>query len=251
MLHFYGTKYLPLPSKEGFRKMQEEMIKTSCTVAHQHCKCFEKLTDEQKQLVEENQVTIEYKKGEVIAKQGAFTTHVIFICEGLGKVFYENNKSKLILRIAAPGSLIGLTSLGKYNNIFQYTASAYIPTMARLIDIKLFRQLIEENGLFAAAIVDILSEIAVQKNQRFFCLTHRQSYGKLADLLLCLAGNIFKDSQFDLPITRKELAELAGMSPESVIRTMRMFQDDGLIQTNGKNIEILDNEGLLKICELG
>jgi CRP/FNR family transcriptional regulator len=166
-------------------------------------------------------------------------------------VFYEDHKEKLILRIAAPGSLIGLNSLGKFNNIFQYTASAYVDSVARLIDIKLFRQLIEENGQFAAAIIDILSEIAVQKNQRFFCLTHRQSYGKLADLLLCLAGNIFKNAEFELPITRKELAELAGMSTESVIRTMKNFQEDGLISTNGKTIHILDPEGLLSICELG
>lgn len=231
--------------------MKDGSIKTSCTVAHQHSTCFEKLTNEQQQLVEENQVTVEYKKGEVIAKQGAFTTFVIYIREGLGKVFYEDNNERLILRIAAPGSLIGLTSLGKYNNIFQYTVSAYVDTTARLIDINLFRRLVRENGLFASAIVDILSAIAVQKNQRFFCLTHRQSYGKLADLLLCLAGNIFKNSRFDLPITRKELAELAGMSSESVIRTMKKFQEDGLITTSGKNIEIVDPEGLLRICELG
>lgn len=226
-------------------------IKTSCTIAHKHCYCFEKLTPEQKKLVEENQVTIEFKKGEKIAKQGTFTTHVIFICEGLAKVYYEDNNQRLILRIAAAGSLIGLTSLGKNNNIFQYTASAYVDTKAKLIDLKLFRQLVEENSAFATAIIDILSENAIQKNERFFCLTHRQSYGKLADLLLCLAGNIFMNANFDLPLTRKELAELAGMSTESVIRTIKKFQDDGLIQTNGKNFEILDPEGLLRICELG
>lgn len=230
---------------------RKDRIKTSCTVANEHCKCFDKLTKEQLQRVEENQVTVKYKKGEVIAKQGAFTTHVIFICEGLGKVFYEDHNERLILRIAAAGSLIGLTSIGKNTNTFQYTASAYVDTVARLIDLKFFRQLIEENGQFATAILDILSEIAIQKNERFFCLTHRQSYGKLADLLLCLSGNIFKDTQFDLPLTRKELAELAGMSTESVIRTIKKFQDDKLIITKGKKFEIIDPDGLLRICELG
>lgn len=226
-------------------------IKTSCTVAHQHCKCFDKLTKEQQAMVEERQVTVDYKKGEIIAKQGAFTTHVIFLCEGLGKVYYEDHNERIILRVAAPGSLIGLTSLGKNNSTFQYSASAYINSTARLIDIKLFRQLIEENGHFAAAIIDILSEIAMQKNERFFGLTHRQSYGKLADLLLCLAGNIFKDTKFDLPLTRKELAELSGMSPESVIRTIKKFEQDGLIKTKDKKIEILDADGLLQICQHG
>lgn len=228
-----------------------ESLKTSCTVAHKHCQCFEKLTDEEKVLVEENQVTVVYKKGEIIAKQGAFISHVILVSSGLAKVHYEDNNESLILRIAAPGSLIGLTSLGQHNHVFQYTASAYIETEAKLIDIHLFRRLIEQNALFATAVIDILSETAMQKNERFFCLTHRQSFGKLADLLLCLAGNIFKDTVFELPITRKDLAELAGMSTESVIRTLKKFQDDGLIKNTGKRFEIIDPEGLFKICQLG
>lgn len=232
-------------------QVKVERLKTSCTVAHEHSKCFDKLTPEQQKLVEENQVTVLYKKGEVIAKQGAFTSHVIMICNGLAKVHYQDNNESLILRIGAPGSLIGLTSLGQHNNVFHYTASAYVDTEAKLIDINLFRRLIEENAQFATAIIEILSETAVQKNERFFCLTHRQSYGKLADLLLCLAGNIFKDTSFDLPLTRKELAELAGMSTESVIRTLKKFQDDGLINNTGKRFEIIDPEGLLRICQLG
>lgn len=228
-----------------------DRIKTSCTVANQHSQCFDKLTEEQQAMIEERQVTVRYKKGENIAKQGAFTTHVIFLCEGLGKVFYEDHDKRIILRVAAPGSLIGLTSLGKRNNIFQYSASAYIESTARLIDINLFRRLIEENGKFAAAIIDILSDIAIQKNERFFCLTNRQSYGKLADILLCLAGNIFKNAQFHLPLTRKELAELSGMSTESVIRTIKKFEEDGLIVIKDKTFEIVNPEELLKICQHG
>lgn len=228
-----------------------DRLKTSCTVAHKHCECFDNLTDEQRALVEENQVTVLYKKGEIIAKQGAFASHIISICTGLGKVHYEDNNESLILRIAAPGSLIGLTSLNKHNNVFQYTVSTYVDSEARLIDINLFRRLIQDNAMFATSIIDILGETAIQKNERFFCLTHRQSFGKLADLLLCLAGNIFKDTSFELPITRKDLAELAGMSTESVIRTLKKFQDDGLINNTGKKFEIIDPEGLLRICELG
>ena len=226
-------------------------FKTSCTVIHPHSRCFEKLTEAQRKLIKERQVTVHFKKGENIARQGVFTTYVVILREGLGKVFYENKNSRIILRVAAPGSMVGLTSLGKDNNIFQYSVSAYIDSVADIIDIKLFRQLLEENGQFAAAIVDILSETAIQKNERFFGLIHKQSYGKLADLLLCLSGNIFNNHRFDLPLTRKDLAELAGMSAESVIRTIRRFEADGLIKTEDKTFEIIDPEGLFQICRHG
>jgi len=226
-------------------------IKASCTVPKSSVHPFEYLTSEQKEVIEQHKVDINYKKGEIIAKQGTFTTHIIYICEGLAKVYYEDDNKSLILRIAPTGSLIGLTSLPANQNVFQYTASAYVDTEVKLIDIGIIRQMILENGRFASAIIDVLSEVAIQKNGRFFCLTHRQAYGKLADLILCLAGNIFKTEKFNLSLSRKELAELAGMSTESVIRTLKKFQEDGLIKITGKTFEVIDGEGLMKICHLG
>ena len=226
-------------------------IKTSCTVAQGNCECFDHLTDEQNRLIEENQVTIEYKKGEIITKQGSFTSHVLLIEDGLVKVYYEGRNESLILRISPPGCLIGLTSVPNNSNVFHFSSAAYVNTTAKLIDINIIRKFILENPKFANSIITILSENAIQKNNRFFCLTQKQSYGKLADLLLCLAGNIFKDNSFDLLLTRKELAELAGMSTESVIRTLKLFQDDGLIKNTGKSFHIIDPEGLYKISELG
>ena len=228
-----------------------DRIKTSCTVGNSNCNCFDHLTDEQGQLVKENQVIVEYRKGEIIAKQGTFATHILYICEGLAKVYYEDSNKNLILRIASAGSLIGLTSLPLSQNIFQYTASAYVDTTVKLIDINIVRKLVVENGKFASSIIDVLCDISIQKNSRFFCLSHRQSYGKLADILLCLAGNIFKTEKFDLQLSRKELAELSGMSTESVIRTLKNFQDDGMIKITGKTFEVIDPEGLMKICQLG
>ena len=223
----------------------------SCTVVRKHCSCLDCLTEEQKALVEEKQVIVSYNKGEVIARQGAFASHIIVIEEGLAKVMYEDGNENIILRISTPGSMIGLSSLSDNNKLFKYSAKAYVKTTVKLIDTNLFLELIRANSEFGLSLIKILSEISNQKNERFFGLMHRQSYGKLADLLLCMSGNIFHDEKFDLPLSRKEIAELAGMSTESVIRTLKNFQADNLISIDGKTIHINDFEGLAKICELG
>lgn len=228
-----------------------ERIKTSCTVVNIKKNCFDFLTEEEEALIEQKHVTVEYKKGEIIAKQGTFTTHVLIVTEGLAKVYYEEGDKKLILRIAATGSIIGLTSVPLNQNVFQYSASAYINTTVKLIEIDIIRKLILENGRFASSVVDTLCETSIQKNGRFFGLMHRQSYGKLAEIILCLAGNIFKQDVFVLALSRKELAELSGMSIESVIRTLKQFQEDKLITINGKTFNVIDPEGLMKICQLG
>ena len=226
-------------------------IRTSCTVADDHCKCFEALTEEQLALFEKKQVTVQYNKGEMIAKQGAFASHVIFLCEGLVKVYLERGSDTLILKIISPGNLIGLSSLAEGEEVFQYSAAAYQKSVVKLIDIITFNKLIRENGHFASKVISILSENSNQINNRFFCLTHRQSYGRLADLLLCLAGRVFKSEKFELDLTRKELAELAGMSTENVIRVLKKFQADKLITMNGKNIELSDMDALQRTCDLG
>lgn len=232
--------------------MNESLITKTCTVDKTaHCKCFEVLTDEQRELIERKQVEVIYKKGEVIAKYGSFATHIIQICEGLVKVYLEDNDETLILKIIGPGSLIGLSALSDEGDTFRFTVSAYENTVARLIDINTMKYLIRENGVFASRIINIMSENANQINNRFFFMTHRQSYGRLADLLLCLSGNIFKSPKFDMGLTRKELAELANMSTENVVRVLKTFQQDGLIEIQGKSFIITNPEGLRRLCSIG
>jgi CRP-like cAMP-binding protein len=224
-------------------------VSASCYVSEDNCICFEALTSEQVALLEKKQVTVEYSKGEIIARQGAFASHVVFLCEGLVSIFKEHGDKKLILMVIGPGNLIGLSSLTEGEDIFQYSAAAYQRSVARLIDINTFKQLIRENGEFAARVISILGENSKQINNRFFCITHRQSYGRMADLLISLAEKVFKSESFKLDLTRKELAELAGMSSSNMIRILKKFQDEKLIVMKGKNIAITDLKALQRICE--
>jgi CRP/FNR family transcriptional regulator len=73
----------------------------------------------------------------------------------------------------------------------------------------------------------------------------------MADILLCLSQRIFKSNEFNLPLSRNDLGELTSMSTESVIRIMKDFKDDGLINVSGKNIEILNFDKMMKISEVG
>ena len=73
----------------------------------------------------------------------------------------------------------------------------------------------------------------------------------VADLMLCLSNRVFKANKFCLPITRNDLADLTGLSIESIMRIMREFKEDGIIDTKGKNIEILKQDSLENISKFG
>jgi len=226
-------------------------ITNSCTVNYDSFHCFEKLSDEELLMLEKNRLEVSYKKGEIICKQGAFASHIMYICKGLVKIYVENQQGSLILKILPEGKMIGLSSLYDGNNVFQYSAQAYTDSVINLIDINVFRQLIKENAQFASEIINILCENAIQTYGRFFCFTNKQSYGRLADVLLCLACRIFKKDEFDLNLTRKELAELSGLSTERTIRILKKFKDEKLIAIDDKRFTILDTEKLQQISNHG
>jgi len=224
---------------------------TGCTIHSHKCRCFDLLTADELTFVNEKSATVRYKKGELICKQGGIASHIFFIEAGLVKVFLEDGLNSLVLKVIPEKNLLGLSSISEGNTIYQYSAMTYVDSTIKQIDINCFRTLLKQNSAFAKEIIDILGANSAQINGRFFCLTHKQSYGRLADILLCLSERIFLKSEFDLPLSRKDIAELSGLSPETVIRLLKKFTDDGLIHIDGKKFRLIDNPRLKRISEKG
>ncbi|MCK4746561.1 MAG: Crp/Fnr family transcriptional regulator, partial [Bacteroidales bacterium] len=197
--------------------MEEAARFSGCTLSYYQCRCFEKLTGEEKDFLDANSVKIKYRKGEMICKQGGFVSHVMYMEKGLAKIFLENGSNSLVLRIIPDDNFMGLVSVSEEHSNFPYSAMAYVDSEIRQIDVSAFRKLMEQNTEFVKEIIHILSSNSIQIYGRFFCLTFKQAFGRLADILLCLSDRIFKNTEFDLPLSRKELAELSGMSSETVI----------------------------------
>jgi len=224
---------------------------TSCTISAIQCKCFEKLSEEELDFINANSVVIKYKRHETICKQGSFVSHIMFIEKGLAKVYMDDGSKSLVLKVIPEGNLLGLSSLSEEHTTYVYSAMTYVDSVIKLIDIKAFRQLVKQNAEFAKEVIDILSANSKQINGRFFCLTHKQAYGRLADIFLCLSRLVFKQDEFELPLSRRDLAELSGMTAETVIRMIKKFTEDGLIEMNGKSFKVLDYDRLISISEKG
>ena len=213
--------------------------------------CFDLLTPDEKQLVDSKSVLVNYKKGEMICKQGSFASHMMYLEKGLVKIYLEGNPKDLILTLTPQKNLMGLQALYEGNNTFLYSISTYTESVVRLIDIQIFKQLLKQNPIFAYRILNVVNESTSQSYGRFFSLTQKQLHGRLADILLCLSRKIFKSEAFDLPLSRSDLSDLTSMSTESVIRIMKDFKDDGIIDINNKSITLLDVERLDRISEKG
>ena len=231
--------------------MAKTLAINSCTVGSDQICCFNQLTKKEMDIINENSLEVQYEKDENICKQGTFASHVMVIQEGLVKVYLEGNNETLILKILPAVNMIGLSSLIEGNSVFQYSAQAYLPTTIRLIEINVFKNIMENNGKFATKVVSLLGANVAITYGRFFCLTKKQTYGRLADILLCLAQRIYKNDKFPLQLTRKDLGDLASMSIESIARILTKFKEDNLIKITNDSIEILDVKRLTMISNNG
>lgn len=225
--------------------------KNSCVVSSKHLECFELLTENERRLLEDNRTELNYRPGETIIKQGTFFSNVVFLKEGLVKVYLEGEEKDLSLKIVPSNHFLGLSSMIETKNKYIYSASAFVPSQVIMYNKEIFTDIMKKNALFTYNIVNILNENTDQIYTRFYCMTCKQSHGKVADLLLCLAGRVFKGNTFELPITKGDFADLIGLSPESVSRIFKEFKEDKLIEIKGSTFELLDIEGLEKISKYG
>ncbi len=228
-----------------------DVIRNSCSIGSNTMECLHLLQEHERQYLTDQMVDVYYQKGEMICKQGTFASHVMIIQEGLVKSFLEWNGENLILQIFAPVNIIGLSTLFEGNTVFQHSVQAYMDSKVSLIEIGAFKQIMNSNAQFSARMVSLLAEQSAIINGRFYCLTKKQTYGRLADVIICLANRIYKTQKFPLHLSRKDFAELSGMSIESIARILTKFKGDGLIEINSEYVEILNYEKLNMISQKG
>jgi CRP-like cAMP-binding protein len=217
-----------------------------CLVCKSKSSCFNHLNLDELGLVDNNRLEVNYKKHELVCKQGSFATHILFLKKGLVKVYLEGKTKNHILSITPKGNLIGLPSLFG-DPILHYSVVAYEDSSVCYIDINVFRKFIQENALFSAELIKLMNESTIQNYERFLSVTQKNMPGRFADALLYFSNQIYNNSSFPLSLSRKDLAEFSAMSVESLSRTIKDFNDNKIISVNGKTIEILDKSRLNEI----
>lgn len=214
--------------------------------------CFSQLSIEELTNADKSKVEIHFKKKEIIAKQGAFASHVMYIKSGLVKLFLEGDSGHhdVIVNFFSAGEVIGLTSLfGK--STFEYSVAAIEDSVLCLIDINEVRKLTQKNAVFASLLIKKMNEGTVYAYHQLYDITNRQMNGRIAGALLHLARNVYKSRRFHLALTRKDLAEFTGMATMSAIRVLNDFKEEGIISDLNGIIEILNMDALEHIRHTG
>ncbi len=225
--------------------------KTECPYCAFKSRAVETLTDEELKLMTENCAEVVCKPGEHIIKEGTLSSHIAYLKCGLAKIHMTGpSGDDQILKIASQGSYIGIQTI-LTDKIHRYSASALKESIVCYININLFKELIKRNSQFAFEMIIYLCTDELAYFERFVNLSQKNVNGRLADALLYFSQTISKSDEFTLPLSRNDLAALIGARRESVARSLKEFSDSGVIKTNGKLIQITNNDMLQKISDKG
>jgi CRP-like cAMP-binding protein len=224
------------------------MLENNHTSACQECAkgsiCFKQLLPGELNYINDNKVQLHYKAGEHICKQGTFASNVLYIKEGLVKIYLEGPNDKCInVRIARTSEFIGLSGMCG-NNIFKYSAQALKDSDICMIEKESLKDLIKGNGEFASEIVRWYCEKEEENYEKIMHMGFKQMHARFADILLYLDARSIADLNVFNYLSRKDLADFLCVSGESVVRLLTEFKKEGLIATKGKMIEILKPEKL-------
>ena len=209
------------------------------------------ISDKDFEKLEKTSVKLNFKKGETILKQGGMPSHIAYLEKGIVKFNYESESGKnLILTIvSAPKILGGANLFYKDNNLFSLIAVEDCEVI--MIDSKVIEGVLMDNSKFAMMMFQVASEMFKKSVMNFISLAHKQKEGRIADIFLFLANEVYHNTSFLLSLTRKEIAEFAGCSTENVIMTLSKWQSEKIVSLEGKIIEIKEIDKLKHISKIG
>ena len=196
-------------------------------------------------------VKINFNKGETICKQGAFTSYIMLLAEGYVKAGIENNNKRIYnFKITKPFNFIGLSELFG-TGYYHFSAISLTPSTIYLIEISQFKKLITSNFEFSKNIYSWYCNNIEHLYYQLSNLANKQSNGKMAEVLLYLSAKVYENKLIPNFISRKDIANIAGISHESTVRILSNFKKGNIINIQQKGIEIKKSDLLKAISIAG
>jgi len=192
-----------------------------------------------------------FSKGESIILEGDPITEFLYMKKGLVKLSKKSFDGKdQIISFTKPFDFVSLLSVFSSSQ-YKYSVTAIEETTVCSMQLEIVKKMAHENALFT---MDLMSNISLMTDKIIHDsleIKRKHLKGRIAHVLLYFSDYIYKKDEFELPISRREIAEYIGMTTENVIRTLSEFRKDEIIKIFGKAILIADKKRLKNISEFG
>ncbi|WP_430810079.1 MULTISPECIES: Crp/Fnr family transcriptional regulator [unclassified Carboxylicivirga] len=211
--------------------------------------CINKLLDEEKDELFGSARNLYFKAGEGVVKKGASVHDLFLLKEGTVELILDEGREKQSLILLFAGEIIGVNCVYS-TKYYRFSALALTDCEVLVLNYRVFSKLLTNNSGFSMSFIQYISMV----NERFLNwhmnLTEKNSAGALA-FLLCELEKSYGRSSFEIPLTRKDMARVIGFSRESVLKNLADFRKEGIVESEGRTIKILDADRLHDISTYG
>jgi len=213
--------------------------------------CFQNLPLEDVVFLNEKKTQLDYYKGEIIFKQGAFAPHVLFVNKGLVKIYLQIGKEKQInIHLVRKGDYMAFSTIFN-KNIYAYSAVSLTDSTLCMIEKEALKKVILKNPDFAMQITSRNSQNESRYLDIIKNVSYKQMRGKLASTILYLSSEKYKDDDVFQYLSRQDIADFASITVESTVKFLKEFEKEELINLKGKKISVINKQLLNDIDSKG
>ena len=185
-----------------------------------------------------------YKKNQPLFIEGSFPRGVYCLNQGKVKVFARGDEGKeQIIHIAKEGDIIGFRAMFS-GDPYRVSASTLEECNICFIAKEEFLDMIDKNTSLRNGII---KELSKELGDRALFITNmaQKSVRERLAFAMLLLGDIYGDEPINL--TREDMANFVGTATETLIRLLKDFKEEGVIEIHTRKLEIVDKERLVKI----
>jgi CRP-like cAMP-binding protein len=212
---------------------------------------FEVLTSEEKKIVYNSMEPLIIKKGSLLFYEEGVPTGIFQIKKGKAKKFKRGfSGTEQIFYIYTTGDVLGYHALfgeERYQDSCEALEDMEVNFIAKDVFLKLLQDIPTLQRTF---IKNIGHEFGVLANI-ITVLAQKNLNARLAINLLILENRFqkpYKEGGIDL--TREDLANIIGTSPESLGRSLKQFKDEGIIEVDKRIIYIKNKNQIFQLLNI-
>jgi CRP-like cAMP-binding protein len=189
-----------------------------------------------------------YSAGETIIHEGDAAERFFIVAMGVVTLFRATEEGEtILLDVLTSGESFG--SIAGYGPSYYTAGAAARSTVCALsIDGGGFRSIIAEHSSVALRTIETLSQRLHQAQEMTTQLGSAPAEARIAHILLRLAAKLGRPwnggTLINAPLTREDLASMAGTTTETCSRMISSFRREGAIVSGRSWIAVMDVEAL-------
>ncbi len=185
-----------------------------------------------------------FEQGDIIYEEGQNSNYIFLIHQGVVKCHrFDEQGKELTNALYKAEDIFGYTSFIQ-NIPYQETATAVRNVELLGISKEQLKLVLDANQNVTLELIQILTDDLKGVKDQLLQMAYSSVKKKTASTILKFAEKLNRKPGDPIKISRGDLASVAGIATETLIRCLSDFKKDGLIEIDGRNIRILDIQKL-------